>query len=1019
MSTTQNIGLTDITTVELGNSTIGEDINSRFENIHNNFNVLSTTDYLKGDKGNSVKIIEFPIGLSITDQYPTVYEQNDLETPLTPEKLYKDLVRIITSESESETQTPISELNGLGEDGYNKINLICEEVIENGIIKNILKGSLPFLYLDPNFSKGENLSTGKQNYSCLIIYGNNGFKKSTSIPKLYYDKNIEYGENSKGSFCWNINGYNTGIIAQGPQGKNGRDGNCYIVKLGVPIPIEIDNENFDTDTKFYEIKQVFVADKKDPWMDYEDFKENGNQLSIGSSCICIFETTEHHLCFGIVTEIGRNMESVIGVFTNLKTNIVNFGAFTLLDALSDINSNSEAGIRGLFVPYTTKSSDGSTQRGHMIWANSVSNDPDTPSDEEDHSLHIGPIKNVLNNDLEIDNETTRANELNVHYGNIKLYPSQIKINPVYLDLEASSEGKMLFVNTIQSKVLLQLDEISIYDTEKIYEFDIAYYGIDQYTEKQNLIISRKEPSSSNDQAYYRGRKTFNGIQYDMWQWDINGDHQEHDDDNIYVLTEVITMNRETNISADNDIILQSPSNLKLESQDSSVLLSQSNLRLGTQGSSVILNEKINILTDNDIIIDGSQGELKIVGDEVSLQGNSRVSITDDRGDSIQLNSGINISSNDNVIIQTNSGSVILGNPNTVESESNIRPIYLHFDEEYGGELKYAGSGINMYTYDGRDISLGNDYSSLDITRNSINLDNEYNIKLGDRTIVNDYFKNNETMSVTLPSISWDIKKPQQTTIKYDGSVGQSELWQNIQIRKQIKLSDTLKSGGKYIIQFESIGSTQLNNIISQYIGVVLSTTLTYEDIDDHYDQDSEDCVFYKELGKYGVVWYLLDFSLSIGKQGDDQLFDDIFSASSGNDFESNFWFQKEFTSRGDFDTLMFTFNIKPYINTDERVEEVWEIKDLKYGTTIRYENLSPTNATLNTYSQSNGKNICTVKLLEQAIGKSISLTKIDDSQGKIEIFVNNVGLTIKSDDIIIHNNAGESRSLMQLFNLIK
>ena len=256
MSTIRNIGLTDITTVELGNSTIGEDINSKFEKIHNNFNVLSTTDYLKGDKGNSVKIIEFPIGLSITDpnQYPVVYEQNSLENRLTPEKLYNDLVLIITSDSESETQTLISELNGLGGDGYDKIDLICEEVIENGIVKNIIKGSLPFLYLDPNFSNGQNLSADKLNYSCLIVYGNNGMEKLNSIPKLYYDENIEDGENNKGSFCWEINGHKTGIIAQGPQGKNGHDGNCYIVKLGDQI--EIGNENFDKDAGFYEIKQV-------------------------------------------------------------------------------------------------------------------------------------------------------------------------------------------------------------------------------------------------------------------------------------------------------------------------------------------------------------------------------------------------------------------------------------------------------------------------------------------------------------------------------------------------------------------------------------------------------------------------------------------------------------------------------------------------------------------------------------------------------------------------------------------
>ena len=671
MSTIQNIGLTDITTVELGDSTIGEDINSRFDKIHNNFNVLSTTDYLKGDKGNSVKIIEFPIGLSITDQYPTVYEQNDLENRLTPEKLYNDLVLIITRESENEnedeneieneTQTLIPELNGLGGNGYNKIDLICEEVIENGIVKNIIKGSLPFLYLDPNFSNGQNLSTDKTNYSCLIVYGNNGMEKLNSIPKLYYDANIEDGENNKGSFCWEINGHQTGIIAQGPQGKNGRDGNCYIVKLGVKI--EVDNKNFDENAGFYEIKQVFVSDENYiGWIDYEVFKENDNQLSIGSSCMCIFETYEYKLCFGVLAETSQDMESRIGVYTNLITNLVDFGSIKLLDALSNISSNSEAGIRGLFVPYTTKSGDGSTQRGHMIWANSMSDDPDTPSNEKDHSLHIGPVANVLDGSTNIESYPTyeKAHELNVHYENIKLHQLPI-INPDYLNLEASSESEMIFANDIISEVILQLDEISIYQTQGSYYFDIAYYGIDQYTGKQNLIISREGASSSNDQAYYRGRKIYDGGLYDMWRWDTSDQHDQHDDDNVYVLTDTITMNGEINISSDNDIVLQS----------------QSNLRLGSQGSSMTLDEKINISTDDDIIVNGSRGELKMIGYNATLQGDSNVSITDDHGDSIRLDSGINISSNDKIIIQspydveleTQSSSVTLDDEINISTES--------------------------------------------------------------------------------------------------------------------------------------------------------------------------------------------------------------------------------------------------------------------------------------------------------------------------------------------------------------
>ena len=700
MSTIQNIGLTDITTVELGDSTIGEDINSKFEKIHNNFNVLSTTDYLKGDKGNSVKIIEFPIGLSV-EESPVVYEQNNLENSLTPKKLYEDLVQIITSESESK----LTKLNGLGGDGYNKIDLICEEVVENGIVKNIIKGSLPFLYLDPNFSNGQNLSTDKTNYSCLIIYGNNGLEKLNSIPKLYYDENIEDGENNKGSFCWEINGHQTGIIAQGPQGKNGRDGNCYIVKLG--IQMENDNKNFDENAGFYEIKQVFVSDENYiGWMDYEVFKENGNRLSIGSSCMCIFETSEYKLCFGIVAETGQDMESVVGVYTNLITNLVDFGSIELLDALSNISSNSEAGIRGLFVPYTTKSNDGSTQSGHMIWANSVSDDPDTPSSEEDHSLHIGPIKNVLNNNLVIDNETVRANELNVHYDKLIFD----KNDDNYHQFEIKTTGE----NDLELK--------GYYTNIKSADSSIKMSdNIDLDSNETNINSNTIQLKSNDDINLITGNTSVN----------VNKDGIIADCNNINDLSYIVVYEgQKVGVKKDlylypdnsNNNLLQASFRARYCFDANMELCELPNNRRTFNRCSKTFDPEYNYLNLFILSIDTTQafyrGKMNYNGIQYDLwkfESGPYYVLTN----IIVTNAGSIELKSPNIVFTPIDGTVTLGNPNTVESESNIRPTYLQFDEAYGGELKYAGNGINMYTYDGGDISFVNDDSNLSLTRENI------------------------------------------------------------------------------------------------------------------------------------------------------------------------------------------------------------------------------------------------------------------------------------------------------------
>ena len=49
-----NINYTKINSLDLNSSSIGNDINTRFANIDNNFNKIATSEYLKGAQGDSI-----------------------------------------------------------------------------------------------------------------------------------------------------------------------------------------------------------------------------------------------------------------------------------------------------------------------------------------------------------------------------------------------------------------------------------------------------------------------------------------------------------------------------------------------------------------------------------------------------------------------------------------------------------------------------------------------------------------------------------------------------------------------------------------------------------------------------------------------------------------------------------------------------------------------------------------------------------------------------------------------------
>ena len=204
----KDLGLIPIDSVSLSQSEVGENINERFSNIDKNFQTIINSEYLKGQTGDGIYAKEClfekdsEVGLGIY--------KNDQTHELTSGELYELISnRILT--------------------GVEYSNPLSDERIPNGGIvliyqnngdKNILISSLPYVFIDKVYLGGlraENKPNPNMDLSCIVYFENDNFVKSSTIPKIYYNEDAA-------TFCWNINGVDTQLPAQGPKGDDGKQG---------------------------------------------------------------------------------------------------------------------------------------------------------------------------------------------------------------------------------------------------------------------------------------------------------------------------------------------------------------------------------------------------------------------------------------------------------------------------------------------------------------------------------------------------------------------------------------------------------------------------------------------------------------------------------------------------------------------------------------------------------------------------------------------------------------------------
>ena len=222
-----------ITDINFTESTIGQQINDNFQNIQNNFNSIGTDSFLKGDKGDNVCVLEVVFD---SDSYSNKYTINGTE--YTINRLKEAIYSAIKGNSSDSELQPV---NGDTWDGNltgGKIYLLYDSKTgSEGSMTYHIISSIPYTHIDKRFQNirsDSNFSNfdGKLDTSGIVYVDEDGIKFNQPFPTLYYnDIDIPGSNQGQSGFYWKINGEITGIRADGPAGKDGKDSTWVVVRV--------------------------------------------------------------------------------------------------------------------------------------------------------------------------------------------------------------------------------------------------------------------------------------------------------------------------------------------------------------------------------------------------------------------------------------------------------------------------------------------------------------------------------------------------------------------------------------------------------------------------------------------------------------------------------------------------------------------------------------------------------------------------------------------------------------------
>lgn len=392
------LDLKKIIAPKLNQAGYGANLGQVFDNIDTNFKIIGNKDFVKGDRGFSLKSVQKRL-LADVDTFnedgikalKSILKLADTSNGSLAGILddlddYKvDTIKRIFERKDDNGDylypevAPVSGISMIDYINYSIVfNVIMSYDPENEPNSEKVVGSLNnFSFKDARYVHAKSYSDSEYesrfDFSCLLnLYvkedSSYDFQTLQNTPTLYYDKNVK-------CFCWKVSGIETGIIAQGPQGNDGEHARLYVVKVNVNKSSWQSEDNGAYKILSYLDGSQWSTDFPTDW--------------VGSGCVAFGNNVggnPPYLTF--ISSIGDGntvfCSDSNSVHPQITANAIKNGLF-LAKYDSDL-------LAGLFLPidqYNPDAESGSESRPvHLLWG--VPKGSKNLAREE---LHITPLKN--------------------------------------------------------------------------------------------------------------------------------------------------------------------------------------------------------------------------------------------------------------------------------------------------------------------------------------------------------------------------------------------------------------------------------------------------------------------------------------------------------------------------------------------------------------------------------------------------------------------------------------------------
>ena len=518
-------GLTEIKPIILNEANFGNNLNERLEAIDDNFESIISSEYLKGAPGKSFGYATFSNKQDFINPKNIWIKSGNINQMINGHLVREYLLNAIYGDN----------YTNLNED--EKLNFEFEftfiyEVKDN---KNIVRSSLPFVYYDKSIYdlNDKVLNEFTEDYSCVIIFDNDEFKKLNSFPTIYYNSERE-------EFCWEINGIKTQLTATGPKGPRGLNSSMNIVKVSKPESME-NGIQWQIDSFLYQNPNDNTYEWKDinEYVDENDKALASEVLTLGSPCIALSkygdhikltesaelpevqsteDPTENDESYIIIGQVDiREQNGLYYIITWEEMTIENsISETSLMNIFDSISSNSL--LKGLYVP------DLRGNGKHMFYAEG---DPDNDNnilylrhvDNEGETLDNSSIlncENLKSNTIETGSITCDIIESLSENGHIDYAGQEISMSSNDFTIKINNKGDIILRENAPLNITM-LDNASININDR-QNNPLIEYKTNKLTINEDISVSEQTVLNDlkvngnaefNDNAEFNGNVNFN------------------------------------------------------------------------------------------------------------------------------------------------------------------------------------------------------------------------------------------------------------------------------------------------------------------------------------------------------------------------------------------------------------------------------------------------------------------------------------------------------------------------------